>query len=423
MRLLETSVWSGIGTLIKLLCMFTANKVIAIFLGPQGYTALGQFQNIINISSSIAGGSISNGIIKYSSECNEEPVLLRSLWWTSSVIVFVGSFFVSLVLVIFSEDLATELFGDSALDNQVKILAICVIFITANLCISAFFNGLRKVKIVTLLTILMSVGSLCALSAGIVLFGLKGALTSLATYHIFHFVLAFSFLYRQRWFDKGVFRSSLDYCLVKKLLKFSVLAGTSAITLAVTHTAIRGMLASQFGFSMAGSWDGMMRLSSSYMLGFSSIFSLYFFPKFAALNKPADIKQEIINGLKLIMPVAALAFLMFYVARNFIIELLFTEEFRPMEGLFMGYLIGDFFKIASWAFGFLMLAKGLIKTYIVTEIGSSILLISLTKISIEKLGFDGVSLAYCISLLIYALIVRELVWRKHLGQHNSGLAG
>ncbi len=58
MNLLKTSVLNGVAVLIKTATMFLLNKMLAVYVGPAGYAAIGQFQNFIQMITTFAGSAV-----------------------------------------------------------------------------------------------------------------------------------------------------------------------------------------------------------------------------------------------------------------------------------------------------------------------------------------------------------------------------
>ena len=90
MNLLKTSALNGIAVLIKTATMFILNKILAIYVGPSGYAAIGQFQNFIQIVTTFAGGAINTAVVKYTAEYYESEQRQRVVWQTAGSIVFIS---------------------------------------------------------------------------------------------------------------------------------------------------------------------------------------------------------------------------------------------------------------------------------------------------------------------------------------------
>jgi PST family polysaccharide transporter len=88
-----------------------------------------------------------------------------------------------------------------------------------------------------------------------------------------------------------------------------------------------------------------------------------------------------------------------------------------MRDLFFWQLIGDFFKITSWLLAFLMIAKSMTKEFIITEIGSSLLFVSLALFLVNRNGIIGITQAYFINYIIYAFTM-SIMFRKTIFYNN-----
>jgi PST family polysaccharide transporter len=146
---------------------------------------------------------------------------------------------------------------------------------------------------------------------------------------------------------------------------------------------------------------------------------VYYLPKLSELQDPADIKREIIQGYKIILPLAAGCALVIYLLRDFIISVLYSPEFAPMEQLFAWQMVGDTLKIGSWILAYLMLGKAMMKLFVVSEIMFSILFYSLTVIFTQRMGLEGVALAHSINYAIYWLLMAVFITRSLSVRRND----
>ncbi len=149
----------------------------------------------------------------------------------------------------------------------------------------------------------------------------------------------------------------------------------------------------------------MWYISSMYLMIVTTTLSIYYLPKLSELTKKSDIRQELISGYKIIMPIVIIMALIIYFLQDFIIWLLFTEEFTPMKELFMWQLIGDVIKLASWLLAYLMLAKAMTKTFISTEIIFSVSFVVLSIWFVNNYGLVGMSYAFALNYFVYLIIV------------------
>ena len=146
--------------------------------------------------------------------------------------------------------------------------------------------------------------------------------------------------------------------------------------------------------------------------------SLYYLPKLSELKDSAEIKKEILQGYKIILPLAALCGITIYLLRDLIIEILFASNFAPMRELFAWQMIGDTLKIGSWILAYLMLGKAMVKLFICTEVifAANFYLLSLVLTGV--MGLEGVATAYSINYALYWFVLAVLLRAKFFsGRH------
>ncbi|MFN5937739.1 MAG: O-antigen translocase, partial [Sphingobacteriales bacterium] len=97
-------------------------------------------------------------------------------------------------------------------------------------------------------------------------------------------------------------------------------------------------------------------------------------------------------------------------------SLLFTIDFQEMEKLFSFQLIGDILKVTGWILGYIMVAKAMVKTYIITEIFNYLIFILLSILFINWIGVKGVVIAYSTSHAFY-LVLMMIKFRHILFVH------
>ena len=105
------------------------------------------------------------------------------------------------------------------------------------------------------------------------------------------------------------------------------------------------------------------------------------------------------------MPAVIAMALGIYLFRDLIITILFTKSFMPMRELFFFQLIGDVIKIASWLFGYIMLAKAMTRLYIVSEILFTISFVVLAVLFVNIYGLIGVTIAFMLNYTLYLIVL------------------
>src|SRR5690606_18427671 len=119
------------------------------------------------------------------------------------------------------------------------------------------------------------------------------------------------------------------------------------------------------------------------------------------LKDYSSIRREILQGYKIILPVAAVCGLTLYLLRDFIIRFLFTADFLEMEVMFAWQMVGDTLKIGSWILAYLMLGKAMVKLFIFSELLFSGLFYFLVVFLVGLMDLEGVAVAYAVNYFLY----------------------
>lgn len=203
------------------------------------------------------------------------------------------------------------------------------------------------------------------------------------------------------WFSAVIFTGKLNKLYIYKLIKFALMAITSAICVPVMLLIIRTNIEKNLGISEAGYWQATWKISEIYLMLVTGGLAAYYLPRVSEIRNKNELILELKKVYSFTIPIVLLSSLFIYEFRDLIIKILFTSEFMPMRDLFLWQFIGDIIKVISWVISYLMLGKGMAKSYIISEIGFSLLFIISSKLFLVKYGVLGITIAYTFTYLIY----------------------
>lgn len=416
MNLVKTSVFSAIITFVRISSGFVAGKIIAMLTGPIGVATVGAFTNFSSIVLAIGSGAINNGVIKYVSEYNADKEKTTRLISTALKITFFSSIIVSAIILFFASYFSKVIIGNGEYVNVIIVLGMTLIFYSLNSLIISILNGKGEIKKYTLVNAIGSITSLLLTILLVVYYNVKGALYSIVLSQVIAFAFTAFLVRKSGIISKKTVLEKFDKKLGLKLSHFSLMALVSALTVPVSQILLRNIISHDLGINAAGYWQGMMRVSDGYLMLITTSLSVYYLPKLSALVTNSEIKTEVLNGYKIILPSVLIGCITIYLSRYYVIEVLFSKKFLQMESLFFWQLIGDFFKMASWVLAFLMLAKAKTTIYIITEIGFSALYVLLSYALIQIFGIRGTAISFALNYFIYMLVMiyifRKLLFNK-----------
>ncbi len=411
MKLVKTSIFSAIITFIKIAAGFIAGKVIAVMTGPGGVALVGSFSNFISIVLAFANGAINNGVIKYTAEFHGNNFKLNLLFSTAIKISLFCSIIVGILIILFAPWISSWLFTSEVFINPVRVLGLTIFLYALNSLFISILNGQGEIKMLTKVNAIGSVIILIITITLVYFYNIIGALYALAIGQSVVFFATLFMLRRVKWYNWDIFKQPFSKIIALKLSHYSLMAIVSALTIPVSQILLRNFLTVELGIVAAGNWQGMLRVSDGYLMLITTALGTYYLPTLSRLTKEDDIRKEVFKGYKIILPTVILGCILIYYLRFIIIGVLYTEKFYAMEELFLYQLIGDFFKMAAWILGYLILAKAMTKTYIITEILFTVSFILLSYVFVKSYGLIGITFAFSLNYFIY-LVVMLFFFRK-----------
>lgn len=412
MNLFKTSILNGIAVLIKTATMFILNKILAIYVGPSGYAAIGQFQNFIQILTTFAGGAVNTAVIKYTAEYYDDVARQRAVWKTAGSVILIFSIFASILILTLQKPLSLYIFKSTQYQSIFVWFAVFLVFFNFNALFLAILNGKKEITKLVIANIAGSVFSLVITGFLAFKFKLYGALVALSINQSIIFLVTFALCYKSEWFKIEYLFGKIDTDNFKKILHFALMTITSVFFGNIAQISLRNLIIERFDLEHAGYWDAMTRLSSGYLMFASTILSIYYLPRLSELKEYNALKNEVKTGYKLILPIAAICSFVIYMFQDLVISLLFTQDFAPMKELMLWQLIGDVIKIGSWIISFMMLSKAMTKIFVITETIFALSIIPLTALFIHYYGFKGIAIAFTVNYILYWLVCSFVAFSK-----------
>jgi len=183
------------------------------------------------------------------------------------------------------------------------------------------------------------------------------------------------------------------------------MALASAALIPLSLILVRTHLTEQFSWNHAGYWDAMWRISAVYLMFVTTPLTVYYLPRLSEIKNKAELRAELLNGFKVVIPIVMAMSLVIYLLRDLVVTILFTAEFAPVTELFFWQLLGDTLRICGWLLAYVMVARAMTKFFIISELVFTVAFYSLTLLFTSTMGFEGVTFAYMLSYLIYSSFV------------------
>lgn len=393
--------------LTRVIAGILTSKAIAVFIGAEGLALIGNLRNFVSSFQTIATLGFYKGAVKYVSEFKDNTVKLSK---TLSTVYYTG--FISTIIVSFFCYFRAEWINDIIFPTYndyayvIQIFAIVLPFYALNMFSFSIMNGYSKYKILIIINIIGQVLSVAIALLLIYQNKIDGALISVVIAESLIFLITLVGIINRKSLVSQIKVSQVSYSILKKLSPYSLMALFSAVLLPFVAIAIRSYIIENIGYKDAGFWEAMTRISSYYLMFVSSLIALYLLPRFTEINDTKEFKKEVISFYKTIMPFLVGGLVLIYFLRHYIVIGIFSEEFEPVEDLFLFQLLGDFVKILSIIIAYQFLAKKMFWHYILTEAFLVIILYTTSVYFIDLFDdVEGAVVAHFVSYIMYYGII------------------
>ncbi|MEO8820413.1 MAG: O-antigen translocase, partial [Ginsengibacter sp.] len=340
-----------------------------------------------------------------------DPVKSSKIINTAFLIVFISSLIISIFVMSTSGVLSEAAFKTKNYWLVYFLFGLFTMVISFNVMFLAILNGLKEIRKFTIVNISSSLAGVGLTVIFAYTWGIEGVLISSTGTAIVIFCINIYFFNKLgiKWKPD---LKSWDKPVVKMLSAFSLMAIVSGFVVPGMQILVRDRIINQFSIANAGYWQAVTKISDYYLGFITAVLGVYYMPRLSELKNKKELRHEIVNGYKIILPVVGSIALLIWLFRDLIIHILFTPAFLPMKPLFTYQLLGDFFKIGSWLLAYLMIAKALAKTFIITEILFAISYVALSYFFMNRYGVIGATYSFCINYAIYWLFMWLLMRRE-----------
>lgn len=410
--IIKTAFWAMSQTLVKLIAGFIIIKLIAKVGGPDALSNFGLYQNLVTVLLMVSGGVMFAGVTSKiaRAENNDEFTQFYSganLFLNRLLLISVFVFFPICVYILYIS-------VDGVKGNIITLLIISLPFLLLQTRFNfylAVLNGLSKVNLLARDNIYASI--LTILIACVAFF-----ITTDWRYFAICMCLGpslrYIYIYGRNKQEYKLSENIKPEKNLRYLLRYSLVGLVSSLCLPIAQIIARNFITNHNGLFESGIWQGLTRFSEVYLVLVSSVLSVYVLPKISPAKNRKQIKECILPLIMLLIPLIGIGVVFIYYLKEYVVVVLFSREFLPMQELFIYQLPGDIFKIFAWVLTFSLLGLGKTKTLICLELAYFCTYLALIYFTVPVYGLKGAVVAYSASYLLYLFltIVVFFYWYK-----------
>jgi PST family polysaccharide transporter len=406
-RIIKSSSMIGGAQGINMLIGMVRVKFVAILIGPIGVGLVATYQSMVQLIGTLAGlglhtsavRDIAQAVGKGDQEHIGRTVLsLRRMCWLTGTLGTV-------TVLLLSPTLSHFTFDSPDYATDISLVGLTILFTNLKGGQMALIQGMRRISDLAKLNVIGTVsGTIISVSLYFLL-GMDGIVPAIV-------MLSLTELCASWWFARKVIvpKVSMSWADSIKaaggMVKMGLAVMWSGLLFAIVAYLTRILIVQEIDLVSVGIFSAAFALSGMVVNFVLSAMGADYYPSLTAINNDHKKMKELVNqqteiGLLLALPglLATLAF------APWAIKLFYTAEFYQSAELLRWFAIGCMGRVISWPLGFIILAKGLSRLFVVTETVINLIHLALIIILLKLFGIEGVAIAFPILYLIYTLMM------------------
>ncbi len=392
---------------ITLLLGIARTKFAAVLIGTGGVGLLAGFTAIQNIVGIVAGLGVQSSAVREIaaavSRGDDQAIgrIVRTLWR----VCWITGLFGMLVMMTFSSILSYIAFDTEVYTLDVALLGIAILMANLTGGQLAVLQGMRRIGDMARANIGSAVFSTFAAIGFYYWLGVRGITPSLVC--IAAIQMAGAWYFARRIPVQSVTITWIQSAReATQMIKLGLVVMWTALMVNATSFLTIILISHELDLNAVGLFSAAFTLSSISVNFVLSAMAADYYPRLvsvaddkAAVNRL--VNEQIQAGLLLAIP----GLLASVALAPWLLQIFYTREFTGASVLLQWFLLGCLGRMISFPLGFVILALGRRRWYLLTETTINLTHLALIAVGLEWIGINGVAVAFFVMNVGYIFIV------------------
>lgn len=414
-EILHSSSIIGGAAVINIAIGLLRTKVAALLLGPAGIGQIGLLNQLVTTAASMAALGFGSVGIRQVAEAHSrnDPTAVatarRALFWGTLLLALLGS----LLFWALRVPIATLVLGDPGQSGAVGWLALGVGLTVACGSQSALLTGLRRVGDLARLNVGAATLSAVLGVAALWVWGENGILAFVVVAPLA--MLALGHMYVARLPKVGVVPTPLPQLAAqwRTLVRLGIAFMGASLVVHIGQLLVRSIVQRELGAEALGHFQAAWTLSMTYIGFVLAAMATDYYPRLSAAIHDRGAANRMINEqTEVALLLAGPVLLAMLALAPWVVRLLYSAQFAEAADILRWQVLGDVLKVASWPLGFVLVAAGAGRTYLLSEGFTVGLFVLLVWLGLPWLGVQVTGLAFALMYFAYLPLVHWLAHRR-----------
>jgi O-antigen/teichoic acid export membrane protein len=415
-----TSIFGGV-QLFNIFITLIRSKAVALFLGTAGMGLNGLFLSGLKLISTISSLGISESAVRDISKAHSSgdedkiaktfTVFGRWIWITAALGM--------LLTIVLSSVLSQFSFNNTEHTDSYIWLSVTFIFGALSGGIYTLLRGTRQIKYLAQANMIGAIVGLLVALPIFYFYGIKGVVPA---------IIATAF---GNYFVSIIFKNKIKFKKVKLSWSEILTSGKPMVALGVSLTLIN-LLAAGVAFVLnafisntgtltdVGLYNAGLAIVDGYVGMVFTAMATDYFPRLSGvITDEIKWKQLVNEQAELVLIILSIVLVLLISTTPLLIRVLLSKEFLAAQDFIFWSVLAIPLKGLVWVVGFVVLAKGDNKLFVIVEIGANVLVLCFNLLFYKYFGLSGLGQSLLISYIIVTTLMLFVLKSKYSFQFSN----
>lgn len=409
-----TSIFGGV-QVFNILITLIRGKAVAILIGTAGMGLNGLFLSGLNLIKSISSLGIAESAVRDISKAHatEDAAQIGKTFTVFRRWTWITAAFGIAITISFSPLLSQ--FSFNSYEHTIDYIWLSITFVFGALTggIYTLLRGTRQLKYLAQANIFGGVVGLVVALPIFYFYGIKGVVPAII-------ITAFANYLVSLYFRKKIHftPTTLDWretlALGKPMVRLGISLTLINLLAAFVAFVLSAFISKTGSLSDVGLYNAGLAIVDGYVGMVFTAMATDYFPRLSAvIGEDSKWKQLVNEQAELVLIILGIVLVLLISTTPVLIRILLSKEFLTAQDFIFWAVLSIPLKGLVWVLGFIVLAKGDNKLFLIVEVASNLLLLSFNLLFYKFYGINGLGISMLISYSIFIVTMLTILKQKY----------
>ena len=409
-----TSLFGGV-QVFNIIITIVRSKFIAILLGPVGMGIAGLLTTTTGLIGGLTNFGLGISAVKNVAAAHHtgDNTKISVVVGVIRRLVWITGFLGAIATIILSPWLSQITFGNHKYTLAFIWISVTLLLNQISTGQNVILRGTRQLKYMAQASLLGSIFGLIISVPIYYFFGIDGIVPAIIITSVASLMLTWYFSSKVK-IDRTKITRETIVNEGKGMLTMGFMLSISGLIPMGTSYLIRIFISNTGGVDQVGLFSAGFAMINTYVGMIFTAMSVDYYPRLAGVAHDNKKCSELINQQgEIAILILAPILTVFIVFIQYVIILLYSNRFVAVNNMIQWAALGMYFKTASWAIAFILLAKGASSLFFWNELIAEIYILGLNIIGYKMAGLDGLGISFLAGYIVYTIQVYLLAGHKY----------